>query len=373
MPFAPGRSTSTSRLAAATILLTAAVLLLPAVFEAALAQGGPFGVPRGSSPPPADGIVGWILARQAEFSLAMRNMLRAARSDGSAVWGLLGLAFLYGIFHAAGPGHGKAVISAYVVANRETWRRGVVLSFASALLQGVVAVAFVGTAAWLFNATMATMCKSERWIEIVSYALIALIGLRLVWVKGRAFVQTAHRLVRPLQPAGAAVTPPGHHGHHHDHKHDHRHGHAHHDHHHHHDHGHHEDEHASAWGHAHGPEPQDLAGPGGWRRGLSAIVAVGLRPCSGAILVLVFSLAQGMLWAGVAATFVMAIGTGITVAAIATIAVGARSLAQGFADSQSGYGMLALRGIETGAAVLILAFGALLLVGYLTAERLPLC
>jgi ABC-type nickel/cobalt efflux system permease component RcnA len=180
-------------------------------------------------------------------------------------------------------------------------------------------------------------------------------------------------LVRPLQPAGAAVTPPGHHGHHHDHKHDHRHGHAHHDHHHHHDHGHHEDEHASAWGHAHGPEPQDLAGPGGWRRGLSAIVAVGLRPCSGAILVLVFSLAQGMLWAGVAATFVMAIGTGITVAAIATIAVGARSLAQGFADSQSGYGMLALRGIETGAAVLILAFGALLLVGYLTAERLPLC
>ena len=130
----------------------------------------------------------------------MRTMLRSAKADGSAVWGLLGLSFLYGIFHAAGPGHGKAVISSYVVANHETWRRGVVLSFASAMLQAVVAVVFVGVAAWIFNATMATMCKTERWIEIVSYALIALIGLRLVWVKGRAFLEHGAR----HDPAAAA-------------------------------------------------------------------------------------------------------------------------------------------------------------------------
>jgi len=362
-----------------------ALILAPSALEA-LAQTGPFGAPRPqTAPPPSDGIVGWILAKQAEFSLAMRTMLRNAKADGSAVWGLLGLSFLYGVFHAAGPGHGKAVISSYVVANQETWRRGVVLSFASALLQAFVAVAFILVAAWLFNATMATMCTSERYIEIASYALIALIGLRLVWVKGRAFFNTARSLNRPLHAVGAAVTP-------NDHKHDHHHDHAHHDHkhhdhthNHHHDHGHHHghdhdhahhhhhDDHASAWGHAHGPEPEDLAGPGGWRRGLSAIVAVGLRPCSGAILVLVFALAQGMLWAGVAATFVMGIGTAITVAAIATVAVLARDLAQGFASSRSGYGMLAMRGIETGAALVILAFGSLLLVGYLTSERLPLC
>ena len=108
-------------------------------------------------------------------------------------------------------------------------------------------------------------------------------------------------------------------------------------------------------------------------RGLTAIVAVGLRPCSGAILVLVFALAQGLLWAGVVATFMMALGTAITVAAIATLAVAAKSLAAQFAGSRSGYGMLALRGIEVGAAVVIFAFGALLLAGYLYAERLPLC
>ena len=93
-----------------------------------------------------------------------------------------------------------------------------------------------------------------------------------------------------------------------------------------HDHSHDHDDDASAWGHAHAPEPEELAGPGGWKRGLSAIVAVGLRPCSGAILVLVFALAQGLFWAGVVSTFVMGLGTAITVAAIATIAVGAKGL-----------------------------------------------
>ncbi len=155
----------------------------------------------------------------------------------------------------------------------------------------------------------------------------------------------------------------GHESHGHDHHHDHGHGH-----HHHHHHG---DEHASAWGHGHGPEPEELAGPGGWQRGLSAIVAVGLRPCSGAIIVLVFALAQGLFWAGVAATFVMGLGTAITVAAIATLAVGFRSAAAQFAGTRSGYGMLALRGIEVGAAVIVLAFGVLLLFGYLAAERGP--
>ena len=113
-----------------------------------------------------------------------------------------------------------------------------------------------------------------------------------------------------------------------------------------------------------------MAGPGGWKRGLSAIVAVGLRPCSGAILVLVFALAQGLFWAGVAATFVMGLGTAITVAAIAMLAVGARGIAQRFAKAKPGPGMLALRGIEVAAALLVLVFGIALLTGYIVSERM---
>jgi ABC-type nickel/cobalt efflux system permease component RcnA len=122
-------------------------------------------------------------------------------------------------------------------------------------------------------------------------------------------------------------------------------------------------------GHSHGPTPSELAGPGGWQRGLSAIVAVGLRPCSGAILVLVFALAQGLFWAGIAATFVMGLGTAITVAAIAIIAVSARGLAQRLSSGRNGGGTLIMRGIEFGAAGLVLLFGLGLLFGYLAAER----
>jgi nickel/cobalt transporter (NicO) family protein len=382
MSVAGGRRTSQfAKFVAAAVLAAAVVVLLAGVLDLAFAQGSPFGGPRpqAAPPPPTSGVLGWIFAKQAEFYRQFSGLIKAAKSDGSAAWSLFGLAFLYGIFHAAGPGHGKAVISSYLVANEETWRRGVVLSFASALLQALVAVAIVGIAAALLNATASTMKGAVDVIETASYALIILIGLRLLWVKGRAFISAARNLHRPAA-VGAAVTPAdhghaGHHHHHdHDHDHDHHHDHAAHAHDHaHHDHSHHDhshDDHASAWGHAHAPEPEELAGPGGWRRGLSAIVAVGARPCSGAIIVLVFALAQGLFWAGVVATFVMGLGTAITVAAIATIAVGAKAWAKRFADTRSGYGMLAMRGIEVCASLVIIAFGALLLAGYMASERL---
>ena len=102
----------------------------------------------------------------------------------------------------------------------------------------------------------------------------------------------------------------------------------------------------------------ELAGPGGWRRGLGTIFAVGIRPCSGAILVLVFSLAQGLFWAGIAATFVMGLGTAITVATIAIVAVSAKGLARRLSSGREGGGALMMRGIEFGAAGLVLLFGA---------------
>src|SRR5438132_5393806 len=165
----------------------ASALILAGAHDGALAQGGPFGTSRSQAPAPVmGGVLGWIFAKQAEFYRQFSGLIRAAKADGSAVWSLVGLSFLYGIFHAVGPGHGKAVISSYLVANQETWTRGVVLSFASALLQALVAVAVVGLAAALLNATAATMNRAVNAIEIVSYSLIIVIGVRLLWVKGRA-------------------------------------------------------------------------------------------------------------------------------------------------------------------------------------------
>ena len=349
----PNSCFCTARSLAMGVLALAAVPALDGALHVVLAQN-PFGGPRpAAAEPQVGGLVGWLLAKQSEFYREMSATIRAAKSDGSAVWTLLAISFAYGIFHAAGPGHGKAVISSYLVANQETARRGIVLSFASALLQALVAVVVVGICAWLLNATAKTMCGAEKAIEIASYTLIAAVGARLVWTKGGGFMRALQ-----AKPVPAMAAAHHHHGHNHDHHH-HDHGHDHHD-----DHVH--DEHC---GHAHGPTPDQLAGPGGWQRGLGAIFAVGLRPCSGAILVLVFALAQGLFWAGIAATFVMGLGTAITVATIAVLAVSAKGLAQRLSAGRDGGGTLVMRGIEFGAAGLVLLFGLGLLFGYLAAER----
>lgn len=357
------------------------VILVTCATGMASACAAPFGAPHPATAISSSGLTGWIFAEQAAFYRSLSGFIRASREDGAAMWELFGISFVYGIFHAAGPGHGKAVISSYLVANEETWRRGVVLSFASAGIQAIVAIIVVNIAAVLLGATAKAIGLTVHLVEIVSYGLVVLIGLRLLYVKGRAFLIASRELTwRPAPelafasaPAAKAVqaisfqafgTPPratamrggecqldgctvhgflceGDHDHH-----------------------------ASAWGHAHGPEPAALAGAGGWQRGLAAVVAVGMRPCSGAIIVLIFALAQDLFWTGVGATLIMGLGTAITVAAIATLAVGARRAASRIVGSRSGTGMLIMRAIEVGAAALIVAFGGLLLAGYLASERL---
>jgi nickel/cobalt transporter (NicO) family protein len=372
------------------VLLTAiAALLLTGGAANAWAQFGPLG---GMGPAPATGFFGWLLGQQAFFYQALAGVIRQAKTNGSAYWALIGISFIYGVFHAAGPGHGKAVISSYLLANEETWRRGVTLSFASAALQSLTAVAIVAIAAVLIGGTAKLMGDTVRAIETASYVLIIVIGARMLWVKGKSFRATLHKMREESQLAPAAAASHAqchrhehsHNGHsHHDHSHDahaepnHAHDeheddahtdHAAHGHHHAHDDD--EEDGILPWGHAHGPEPGELAGPGGWRRGLSTIIAVGLRPCSGAIIVLVFALAQGLFWAGIASTFVMGLGTAITVGAIASVAVGAKSLAKRLSTARVGYGALLLRGFEVGAACLVMLVGVALLTGYMASERM---
>jgi nickel/cobalt exporter len=166
----------------------------------------------------------------------------------------------------------------------------------------------------------------------------------LAWRKGRAL----------LAALRGQSQPEHHHVHHHD---RHHHDHAHQDH--------------ALCDHPHGPEPSELKGKGWLKRGLAAVVAVGLRPCSGAIFILVFALSQGIFAIGVIATFAMAAGTAITVAAIALLAVLGKGLAVQILKTRGGDRLgIAVLGIEVAAAIMIAAFGALLLTGYMASERL---
>jgi len=316
----------------------------------AFAQGSPFGVGPTSAPAPS-GIGAWILAEQARFFRALSAAIREAKADGSAAYGLFWLSFLYGIFHAAGPGHGKAVISAYLLADGSTIPRGILLSALAALVQALTAIALVGIAAVLLGATARAMGEAVRILEIGAFGIIIVFGVLLAWRKGGAFLQAL-----AVWRSGSVA---------HDQTHDHGHRHA-------HDHGHGHEQHVhdEHCGHSHGPEPAELAGRGWLKRGLIAAGAVGLRPCSGAILVLVFTLSQGIFLIGVASTFAMAAGTAITVAAIAVLAVGAKEVAVWLAAGRGGLGTVAFRGIELVGAFVVIALGVLLLSGLMASERM---
>jgi ABC-type nickel/cobalt efflux system permease component RcnA len=151
---------------------------------AALAQASPFGIPgpRPAEPPAASGGIGtWLLMQQAEFHRALTRALGTLRESQTGIPTLFGIAFAYGVVHAVGPGHGKAVIASYIVANEATLRRGILLSFAAAGVQALVGLAAVGIIILALGGTARNMEGALLWIERIGFLLIALVGLSILW------------------------------------------------------------------------------------------------------------------------------------------------------------------------------------------------
>ena len=297
----------------------------------------PFGVGVREAAPSAGGIGGYILAVQGQFYRALQGAVAALKENGAAIWSLMAVGFAYGVFHAAGPGHGKAVIAAYIVSNERALAKGIGMSLAAALVQAVVAVALVSIVAAVFRATAATMSQVTNAVEIASFAAVAGLGLVLVWRKSGKLL--------------AASAPAHNHTHAH-HTHAPGHGHAHTC-----DHG---------CGHAHLPGPQEVDRAKRWRDMVGVVLAAGMRPCAGAIVVLVFALSQGLYAAGVAATFAMALGTALTTGLIAALAVFAKALAVRLANGRGTHGARVIAGVELLAAAFVFVLGASLLAGVWT-------
>jgi nickel/cobalt exporter len=291
------------------------------------------------------GFFAWVNMEQQRFYHTLTEAIKAMRDDPWHLWSLIGLSFAYGVFHAAGPGHGKAVISSYMIANETELKRGVLLSFLSSMMQGGVAILLVGAAYLVLRGSSISMTQATHFLEVVSYALIAAFGGWLLFRKLRGM--QARRLAPAVAQQG--------HGHAHDHRH------AHHDHSHDHGHSHGPGEVCDTCGHAHAPDPSMLKGDRfALREAWSAIIAVGLRPCSGALIVLSFALLNGLYLGGVLSVFAMSIGTAITVSLLATLAVTAKDLAVRYASSGSS-AMRISNGIEISGALLVLVLGVVLL------------
>ena len=229
---------------------------------------------------------------QRDLHRGLSDAVRSVERGGLfAVWSLISLSFLYGVFHAAGPGHGKLIIATYLATHESRLKQGIWLAIGSALAQGVVAVLLVEATVALLGASFSAANKTALQLESISYALVTLLG-------GFLMVSAARRLWL------------GHH-HHHDHNDDHRHE---------------EGTHAHHC-HAHMPVPGDLPERMSLRQTIWIILTIGIRPCTGAILVLIFAYVLQLRFAGIGAVFAMSIGTAITVAVLAAVSVYARQIA----------------------------------------------
>lgn len=258
-----------------------ALLLIPVLLAAALLAGlwafGGF-----------DEVARWAAEGQHEFQNAMARSLRALKGgDPAALSALLGICFAYGFFHAVGPGHGKVLIGGYGVGRRVRMAPLMGIALVSSLAQSTSAVALVYAGVFAFDWTREQMVGlTEDVMAPLSYGAIGLIGLWLVWRGVRRLWRqrgVAHRF------------------------HDHAHGAV-----------------CESCGHAHGPTPEEVARLTGWRDAVLLIGGIALRPCTGALFLLILTWRMGIGGAGIAGAYAMGLGTASVTVLVAAAAVAFR-------------------------------------------------
>ena len=270
-----------------------------------------------------------VFQRQQELHQLLASDLRAVHDAGPiAAMGLIGLSFVYGVLHALGPGHGKAVVSAYVVADARRLRQGVAMAWLASGLQALVAITLVTIILLVSTAALRQTQLSTLILERVGYGLVVLIGILMGGMAVWRGIRGAHE--------------------------------------------HHCQDHHSEFGHVRRADLSLREGPGGSRlRQALLVFAVGVRPCSGAVLVLGFAKVVGVFLYGILATIAMSIGTALTVSALAVMTFFFRRSALNLVGERaSAVGALEL-GLALLAAVGLILLGSLLLAGSFTTSLSP--
>ena len=125
----------------------------------------------------------WVREQQQAYYGSMSGTLRQIKTSSpyAAAWTLMFLSFGYGIFHAAGPGHGKTVISAWLLATENELKRGVVIAFLSSIIQALVAILLVSVLFFVVASASSAARDVAGVLESASYAMIGAMGLYLIW------------------------------------------------------------------------------------------------------------------------------------------------------------------------------------------------
>ncbi len=277
----------------------------------------------------------WVWTKQQEYLLQLSQELGSLRGQHSVGWALVLMSFLYGVLHAAGPGHGKVVLTTYLLTHRSRLNRGIAMGTAAAFLQGMTALlmiyAPIGLAGWLpVETDTATL-----WATRVSFTMLAIVGIYLLVRASRALYESIRQFRRETGEVG------------HDHVgHDHA-GHGHGD--------------GAGCGCRHMPSAAEIDTAGSRHAAAGVVLAIGMRPCSGALFVLIIAAMMGLIWHGTLSVIAMSTGTAITVVILAIVATKARDLARKVVAHRSPLWALLAAGLGAlgGAILLLMALWAL--------------
>lgn len=267
-----------------------------------------------------DQLARWAANLQRQSQNAMADALRALHSgQPGAIWALWGLAFSYGVAHAAGPGHGKMLIGAYGAGQRVALQRLSLIALISSLAQATTAVVLVYAGVGLFALTRAQVeGVAVTWLDPLSYAVVGGLGLWLIWRGARRWYQAAwvdgvepqgnqnaahhdhaqHGQHQPAQPLAGDANPHPAHAHH--------------------------GTECASCGHRHGPDLTEVSALRGWRDAALLIGAIAIRPCTGALFLLILTWRMGLEWAGIAGAYAMGLGTALITVLVAALAVWGR-------------------------------------------------
>jgi len=239
---------------------------------------------------------------QRELHQELAGLLRQVKENPmQSGMTLAGFSLIYGVIHAIGPGHGKIVITTYLATHPSRLKSSLKLTFASAIVQGLVAILLVSVVLGVLQLSSRQLHQSSFWMERGSFILVILLGVLLCWRALKRVWQTIKSLRRAPAMKIHSLSPMGSETHVHD-------------------------EHCGC-GHQHVPSDQQLQAGGDLRTQIAIVLAMGLRPCSGAIMVLLFSKVIGVYSWGVISAITMAIGTSLTVSLIGVLVFYSRALA----------------------------------------------
>lgn len=263
---------------------------------------------------------------QREVNQQMSGLLKAVAENPTKAGGsLLAFSFLYGVLHALGPGHGKIVIATWLATHPSRLKSSIGLTLASSLLQGGVAIALVVVVLSLLRLPARQLHISSFWLEKGSYALVGVLGLLLCWRALKKLRTLLHK------PQFRAFTP------------------------------HHEHTANCGCGHQHLPTQAQLQNGDDWRARLMVVLSMGMRPCSGAIMVLLFSKVMGVFGWGMLSALAMAAGTSLTISSLALLVHSFRQLAVKLSGNKT-----PVLWRQVGWTTLALAGGMILLVAAVT-------